>query len=460
MRFKLKPKLIYPMEPISPYPGSCLIIKEAVISTNINRLDSRPAGPVNLRSHLILANQCTIPPPPTDYGSTPTTFLSLGTVFLVACAAKSSPAFLLSAMADELLLYDGEVSATIAGFPTIYHFQPSAKLAQSEGHKPLIVCIPGACHLGRIFYGGHEGSNSRNFLAYQLSQLGFNVLSLSYPLEIGDLMPTTAAYFRIPDWGRQAAVTTKKVIDEKGLTTRSIVLMGWSMAGRMPVPFNITAKELGLDVQQFISLSATPGISGIRAATPRLPCSEAGYFSMPPRLEDFYKQLEEMEALNGCKDIIPRGIYLREYTGGMPVSLQAYGLKYAGKGSFSKDDVVHEHETKVFDISNHALIAALYPTSILDPVHALTDKTTWGFLMTLKLESRVRQILSSVDGPPAWQKLKDLIESAPNRLCLPVSGNHFFFVGEESARGAAEAVCKLIEETRKFQEELYNLSGT
>ncbi|KAL2819307.1 hypothetical protein BDW59DRAFT_122749 [Aspergillus cavernicola] len=355
------------------------------------------------------------------------------------------------------LLYPGEVLDTIAGFPTVYHYR-SADNHDVENPKPLVVCVTGGLHLGRIFYGGHTGSRPSDFLTYWLNKNGFGVLSLSYPLETDPIvMPLSGAEFRIPDWGRQAAMTTKKVIDQNSLS-RSVVLISWSMGGRMVVPFTITAKELGFDVQQYISFAATPGFSSIRPLSPGITCSGAGYFKVPPHLDVFCQQLDEMETFNGGRNVIPRDIYLREYVGGTPINLIGLGLKYAGKGAFIHDEVPHEEDTRVLDIANFPLITALFPTSILDASHALADKASWGFLLTYKLESLIgKEGIRSVQGSSKWQRLADLIHSAPGRLCLPVQGNHFFFVGEDSAGEIADKVAKLVEDASAFQNELYEL---
>ncbi|KAJ5643315.1 uncharacterized protein N7484_005822 [Penicillium longicatenatum] len=355
------------------------------------------------------------------------------------------------------LLYPGEVLETVAGFPTLYHYQASQK--QHDHHtklNPLVVCIPGSMHLSRIFYGGHKGSNPRDFLAYQLSKLHFDVLSLSYPLETDpEIMPTTGANFRIQDWGRQAAATVKKIMEEKDLTTRSIILIAWSMAGRMIVPFNVSAKELGLDVQQFISFAATPGISSIRTPTPGMACSEAGYFCIPDRLDNFYQQVKVMEKLNGGQTPIPKEIFLREYVGGTPINLTGVRLKYDGKGAFIQDELTHEEDTKVFDVANLPFITALYPTDILDASHALTDRASWGFLMSYQLEAMIgKQGLQKVKGTAKWQELIDFVHAAPERLCYPAPGSHFFFVGETSASEVAAKVVTLISVANEFKKEL------
>ncbi|KAL5341367.1 hypothetical protein BJX70DRAFT_395757 [Aspergillus crustosus] len=353
------------------------------------------------------------------------------------------------------LLYPGEVLDTIAGFPTIYHYQSPRTI---NANKPLIVCVTGGLHLARVFYGGHQGSNAADFLAYWLSQHDFGVLSLSYPLETDPvIMPPTAADFRIPDWGRQAATTARKVIDQYALHNESVILISWSMGGRMVVPFNIAAQELGLNVQQYISFAATPGFSSIRPLPPGITCSASGYFQVPPHVDVFYQQLAEMEAMNG-REIIPKHIYLREYIGGTPINLIGLGLKYDGTGGFTADEVPHEEDTRVLDVANWPLISALYPTSILDASHALADRASWGFLLTYKLESLIgKEGLRAVKGTPQWEQLLDLVHSAPARLCRSVPGNHFFFVGEKSAREIAEAVNRLIEDTFRFNDEVSTL---
>ncbi|BCS27021.1 thioesterase domain protein [Aspergillus puulaauensis] len=353
-------------------------------------------------------------------------------------------------------LYPGEALENIAGFPTIYHYQP-ARAENAYKRNTLIVCVTGGLHLARVFYGGHSGSKSSNFVSHWLSENGYGVLSLSYPLETDpEIMPTTAARFRIRDWGRQAAATTRKIIDEKNLGDPSIVLISWSMGGRMVVPFNIAAKELGLHVQQYISFAATPGFSTIRPPMPGLTCTNSGYFQVPPRLDNFERQLSEMEELNG-HTIIPRDIYRREYVGATPINLIGLGLKYDGSG-FVRDEISHEEDSQVLNIANLPFITALYPTSILDASHAMADRASWGFLITYSLESMIgKQGLRKANESSSWQSLLELVQSAPTKLCLPVPGNHFFFIGEQSARDTAEMVDRLIREADSFQSKLRSL---
>jgi len=305
----------------------------------------------------------------------------------------------------------------------------------------------------------HENCDPEDFLAFWLNSHGYGVLSLSYPLETEpEIMPLSFAAFRIGDWGRQAAETAKKIMETHDLLTRSVVLVSWSMGGRMVVPFNISAKELGLNVEQFISFAATPGFSSIRPLPPGIVCSPAGYFHVPPHIDVFCKQLDEMSELNGGRDIIPRNIYLREYIGGTPINLIGLNLKYDGKGAFVQDATSHETDTRVLDVSNFPLISAIYPTSILDASHALADKASWAFLNTYTLETMIgRQGLVNVQGTEKWQQLLELVHSAPERLSVSTVGNHFFFLGRDSAKGSAEKVVMLIKEMKTFYDELLEI---
>ncbi|KAL4793894.1 hypothetical protein BDV19DRAFT_379780 [Aspergillus venezuelensis] len=354
-------------------------------------------------------------------------------------------------------LYPGEVLDTVAGFPTIYHFQ--AACDHDGPSKPLIVCVPGALHLARVFYGGHQGSKPQNFLSHWMAKNGYPVLSVSFPLESSpSLMSPTAKNFRIKDWGQQAAITAKRIIKEKTLSTQSVVLISWSMGGRMVVPFNIAAKELGLDVQQYISFAATPGFSSIRPPSAALASTDSGYFMVSSRVESFYDHLIEMQNLNGGREIIPRDIYLREYVGATPINLIGLGLKYDGKGGFLPDEIPHEQDSQVLNIANLPFISSLYPTSVLDASHCLGDRATWGFLLTYKLEAMIgKKGVSKAQENGNWQALADLIHSAPARMCLPVAGNHFFFVGEKCAREVSGMVEKLIGEASSLKQELFTL---
>jgi hypothetical protein len=162
-----------------------------------------------------------------------------------------------------------------------------------------------------------------------------------------------------------------------------------------------------------------------------------------------------METLNAGQTPIPKEIFLREYVGGTPINLTGVRLKYDGKGAFIQDELTHEEDTKVFDVANLPFITALYPTDILDASHALTDRASWGFLMSYQLEAMIgKQGLQKAKGAAKWQKLIDFVHAAPERLCYPAPGSHFFFVGETSASEVAAKVVTLISVAKEFKKEL------
>ncbi|KAL1892349.1 hypothetical protein Sste5346_007087 [Sporothrix stenoceras] len=370
-----------------------------------------------------------------------------------------------SASASAPGLYPGEVFETIAGFPTIYHYAPATTTQTPDATpKPLIVCVTGGLHLARVFYGGHAGAAPQDFLAHHLNQRGFGVLSLSYPTESNPpVMPLDAAcvHFRVPDWGRQAAETTRRVVEAHSELKHAVVLISWSMGGRMVVPYAMEVRRLGLDVLQYISFAATPGLSSIRPLPPGMVCSPAGYFSVPMHVDAFWGQLKEMASRNGNRDSIPSDIYRREYAGATPIGLIGLGLRYdADTRLYVADEIRHEDDTRVLDVGAYPLPTALYPRSILDPSHALADRATWGFLLTYKLEALIAELgglaklRESEAAASRWQKVMDLVHNAPERLSRPMNGNHFFFIGEQSAAETAAAVENLIDDAVALQREL------
>lgn len=211
------------------------------------------------------------------------------------------------------------------------------------------------------------------------------------------------------------------------------------------VLFSICAMELRLDVQQFISFTATPGMSKIRSVPPGMVCSKEGCSSVPPHLEVCCKQLAEMTEMNAEREIFNREAYLREYVGGSPINVIGLRLKFDGKEAFVQDCIPHKEDSRVLDVASFPLISVIYPTSIQDASHALADKASWGFLLTYKLGTMIgKEGLRNGSGTVKWQELLVLVHSAADRLSFPAPGIHFFFVGEVGARRTASNVAKLL----------------
>jgi hypothetical protein len=161
---------------------------------------------------------------------------------------------------------------------------------------------------------------------------------------------------------------------------------------------------------------------------------------------------------SGERDVIPRDQYLPEYIGATPVRLVGMGMRYDGKTAFIRDEVPHETDTGVLDIANFPLVSALYPNNIADYSHALTDKASWTFILTYKLEKMLSKgSLDKLQKSGNWEKFIALVHAAPDRLLRPVEGNHFFFLGEVNAKRTAEKIIALTQEGEKFLKEVKDM---
>lgn len=350
-------------------------------------------------------------------------------------------------------LYAGEQLDTVAGFPTLYNFFPA------DPQKPLVVFIPGNLHNARIAYGGHQGYEQRDFLAYWLNSHGHGLLAISYPLDSEPaIMPATAPHFRIPDWGKQAAQVTHSVIKTHGLSSQ-VVVTGWSMGSRIVVPYTAEAQSLGIDVVLYVSLAGYPAIHGLWPAL-KVERAASGYAGVSHIFQLFTDQMQEEEdQWNGGRVIIPYDIYLREYCGHAPVGLADYHLRYdRDSESFVRDDWTSMEEAAIDRAQHCPMIAALTGTSSLDAGHVVTDQATWTFVLTRKLMHEIdAHDLSKVVDRGNWSKLIDLVHSVSADISYLIPGNHFFFVGESGASETAAVIVKHLEKVRAFRHEFEEL---
>jgi pimeloyl-ACP methyl ester carboxylesterase len=349
------------------------------------------------------------------------------------------------------VLYAGEHLDTVAGFPTLYTFKP----ANRDNH--LIVFIPGGGHNARISYGGHPGSRREDFLAHWLNTLGHGLLAISYPLQsqADEIIPATAPEFRIRDWGLQAAEVTKMVIESHRLSPK-VVLVAWSMGGRVVVPYTQAAKARGLTVELFVSLAATPGLAGSRLIPPDIEKTSEGYAALDRMSELFLDQVHEQNRLNS-RVIIPDDVYLRGYYGHTPVGLLGWGLSYSPDRGFVEDRYTSAEDADANNFRQWPLISALHGDSILDGRHVLADKATWAFM-------QVQQLVSTLEGrgyrslsAERWEEVVKLVHSRPENMCRQIHGNHFFFLGEQGARETAATIVEQLKEARIFMSTLDSL---
>lgn len=348
-------------------------------------------------------------------------------------------------------LVPGEQLETVNGAPCLYRYLPV------KTTNPLIVLIPGGAHNARIFYGGHPGSNPDDFLATRLNKLGYSVLAISYPLQTEpEIMPPCAPGFRINEWGQQAATVAHKIITERGLSN-DVVLASWSMGGRILVPFCKAARDLDLVVELFISLSATPGLPGIRPPTPGIKMTEAGYADFSATYPAFLHQVHEQLRSKSDRPAFPDDVYRSTYFGHTPSSLLGYGWMYdpQNSGGFVADHGLSDSDAAANAFEHLPWIASLIPTSRLDARHALCDKSTWNFMLVQGLRARLEK--SGTIHEERWERVRVLVGEAQEVLSEEIEGTHFFFLGAEGAEVSAKAMVRMIDVARRLEERLSGL---
>ena len=363
-------------------------------------------------------------------------------------------------------LYDGEKEEMIAGHRALTKFVP----ADGDASKPLVAFIPGLAYNARISYGGHKGGRSEDFLAHWFRKHGFPFLGISYPLDTDpEVMPPTGSELLLREWGRQAAVAIRRVVDEHGLSPK-VVILAWSMGGKTLGPVTTEATALQLTISLFVSLAATPALWGLRKHPPRshITLSPAGYWDCSFLHDRFLSQLLEQNQINNGRTIIDEALYKHEYFGSTPVGSGGWGFRYdKEERKLVEDKWALLEEGRVDDYGQLPAMAAIYPTSPLDWQHSILDKINWGYLMVQKFVADVQKAKEThtapIDGTgekhPIYikqernllERLRAFIYEIPNRMVTGVEGNHFFFVGAKGAKQTAETVMLFIQEAENIQ---------
>jgi pimeloyl-ACP methyl ester carboxylesterase len=371
---------------------------------------------------------------------------ALTSIWAVAVLAASSPA----------LAFESEEVTTAGGYPALVRFVPG------EPEQALVVFVPGAHHTARIAYGGHEGSQDEDFLAHWLVEEGYNFLGVSYPIATENpVMKRAHPEFTAQDWGRQTAEIARRIVDEHGLSNR-IIVIGWSMGGKIVQPVSEAAEEEGLDLDFYLSFAATPPLTGAITMNADIAMADSGYADRSDLYAGWLGQLADNNADNGGRTIIDERTYLADYVGDMSINLQGYGLRYRD-GEFVRDHWADVEDFKSYDFASLPTIAMIMPNEVADGRHALTDQANWGLFLTNKImHGDIGGSEVDLDALPEerWFALIDLVRAAPERLGVESNGNHFFFVGEAGARETARAVRTLEHRVHAFEAELEDLIGS
>ena len=344
----------------------------------------------------------------------------------------------------------GEELRDAAGFPALILFRKGAS------GQPLVVFVTGGGVLARIAYGP-GGAPPTAFLAHWLVAAGYSFLGVSYPLG-NAVFPGTHPEFSVQDWAAQTAELAAAVVDEQGLARR-VVVLGWSMAGRIAGPLNLRLQERGLAVELFVAIAATPpvpnllpGLDHLRPTASGLADASASF--LPWLLQCLHVQNE----LSGA-ELISDARFLADYAGAFPVNLAATALRYRD-GRFVPDQDADCADTGVWDYASFPALAVMTHDSVVDARHALSDRANWSLHMTQSLGAR-RLWGGGVNlaklPATSFAALCDLMSSVPERLSARIPGTHLFFVGEVGARATVHALDELRARERELNATLDRL---
>lgn len=357
-------------------------------------------------------------------------------------------------------LFPGEDMVLNDGFEVLVRFR------KGDADKPLIVFLPGGGHLARVAYG-HPSAQTTDFLDHWLSEKGFSFLALSYPCD----HPAFARSYpgmTSSEWSRCAAEITQAFVVGHGLS-RSIMLVGWSMAGKILPVFSRRISEFGLQLDCFISLAATPpfpGLARLVAGGERLTKDGLWDCTAPladgsSRVQGWIDELERISDVNG-RCVIPPDVYRKDYRCATPIQLrgEAVRLRFGKPVDDLAEAVI---DLSPFDFSVYPPCGAIIPSAPSDGRHALTDRMTWGFFNAQAMYETL--IAPSADrlgylADENWQALQHLMRSLPDRLCKSVEGGHLFFVGGQGARATANYIETIIGEIQTCVGQMQELTST
>ncbi|WP_443660566.1 hypothetical protein [Clostridium algidicarnis] len=360
------------------------------------------------------------------------------------------------------LIYNGEKIKQGGNYPAL------TKFIKGNPKEALTVFVPGAAHLARIAYGGHNGSQDEDFLAHWLVSEGYNFLGISYPIATKlPIYNESYPNFTIRAWGKQVAEIAKTIIDENNLS-KHIILIVWSNGGRIVQSFYEYALTLGLDVDFCTSFSATPPNMAVVKFPSQVPnidkMDKYRYSDCSKSFDRWYNQININSHINCKNEIIPKDVYYNEYIGSMPVNLKGTGTKYHN-GEFVASELEFIGDSKSYDYANFPLMTTIVTDNIIDSRHALSDQSIWGAYLISKIycdyiEKNKMKIIFNKLSAESWKSFVELVRTSPIELSMETQGNHFFFVGESGAHYAALCVKKLERKVKLFKTNIEDILKT
>jgi hypothetical protein len=349
------------------------------------------------------------------------------------------------------VLYPREELTEAAGYPALMRFE------SGRPGFPLVVFVTGGGVLGRIAYGP-PGGRAADFLCHWLSAEGYASLVLSYPIDNKGVFDATFPQFSISDWAEQSAEIIARYIDKNGLPANVIVL-GWSMAGRIAEPLHTALRRKGKGVELFVAMAAAsalpntlPGLDQMKPAASGLAAIDGAY------LDWLLRCLTDQNSTAG-QPVLDAGVFTREMTGDFPVGLAASATRYRN-GAFAADAAGDAREVGTAQYRAFPPLALMTHASAIDARHALTDHSTWGVYITQQLcETLVFARPGDLAALSAekWKLLLAHASGATQRLSATLPGNHMFFLGEAGARRTVQTLKLLRQRAADVAREISDL---
>ena len=332
-------------------------------------------------------------------------------------------------------LHPGEAIRTAAGFPALVRF------AGGAAGQPLVVFVTGGGVLARIAYGLPD-TRPQDFLAHWLGDAGYPFLAVSYPLG-HPVFPSIHPDFTVRDWAAQTAELARAVTDANGLP-RTVLVLAWSMAGRIALPLGVAMRRLGLDIGLFVTMAATPPLPNLLPALDGLQMDRHGLAEAHTSFVPWLTRCLEDQSARAGDAVIAASEFVDGCTGNFPINLAATPLRYR-QGRFVADAAEDDADTGARDIGGFPPLAVITHASALDARHALADQANWSpFLVQGLLTALMRTCPDCTKLPaPTWEAIAAQVRAAPDRLSVTLPGNHLFFVGAAGARATVEALALL-----------------
>jgi hypothetical protein len=209
-------------------------------------------------------------------------------------------------------VYPDETMETGAGFPALVRFE------KNDAGAPLFA---------RIDYGYPEGRPS-DFLCHWLKEAGYSTLTMTYPLGVSpfaEAWPT----FTVTDRAEQSAAIIARYRQIDGLSTKLVVL-AWSMAGRIAAPLTRALRRHGVDIVLFVAMAASPGLPNLLPGFASLAPDASGLARVEGAfLDGLLACLKAQNEENG-RAAISAEQFLKQYTGSFPIALAAAGMRFSG----------------------------------------------------------------------------------------------------------------------------------